>query len=429
MLKPIRIDDLSPEERAAVLTRSSESVFGVFDQVRAEVEKVRQRGDEYILEHYTKYKADITSTDLVASQEETRAAYGLLSDEALRALKRAKDNITRFHEAQMERPMWTVENSPGVILGRMTTAVEAAGCYAPGGTAFYPSSVLMTIIPAKVAGVDKVVVVTPPQEGMTANPATLIAADLCGAEMVVKVGGPWAVAALAFGTETIPRVDKIVGPGNKYVTSAKLAVFGQVDIDSPAGPSESLILADETAQPRWTALDLLSQIEHDPDAGAVLVTTSLKLAQEVCDLIEEMRPGLDRLEQIEAALRQTHVLVANDTAQAVDLANDYAAEHLQIVTADPWALLPRIRHAGSIFLGPYAPVPVGDYASGTNHVLPTGGAARIFSGLSVDDFLKKPTFQYLSREGLLSLKETVASLAEVEGLPLHAATIEARFED
>jgi histidinol dehydrogenase len=264
---------------------------------------------------------------------------------------------------------------------------------------------------------------------MTANPATLIAADLCQADYVVKVGGPWAVAALAFGTETIPKVDKIVGPGNKYVTAAKLIVFGRVDIDSPAGPSESLILADETASPNHMALDLLSQIEHDPDSGAVLVTTSEKLAEAVCGRVEELIPDLDRRKQIEAALRHTHVLLAEDMDQAVNFSNDYAAEHLQIVTVDSWGLLPRIRHAGSIFLGPYAPVPVGDYASGTNHVLPTGRMARIFSGLSVDDFLKKPTFQYLSKEGLLNLKETIIALSEVEGLPLHAASVRARFEE
>jgi len=429
MLKPRKIDDLSPAQRRAIISRSSEDVSQVLDQIRAEVEAVRQRGDEYILEHYAKYKPDISPTDLTAGPEEIKAAYAALSGRGLEALKRARDNIVRFHQAQKERAMWTVENEPGVLLGRMTTAVEAAGCYAPGGTAFYPSSVLMTIIPARVAGVDKVVVVTPPKQGMTANPATLIAADLCGADLVVKVGGPWAVAALAFGTETIPRVDKIVGPGNKYVTAAKLIVFGQVDIDSPAGPSEALILADRTANPRHTALDLLSQIEHDPDAGAVLVTTSTELAKSVAAEVERLKPDLQRREQIEAALRHTHVLVARDLDQAVEFTNDYAAEHLQIVTADPWAVLPRIRHAGSIFLGPYAPVPVGDYASGTNHVLPTGRMARIFSGLSVDDFLKKPTFQYLSREGLLSLKDDILTLAEIEGLPLHAQAVRARFEE
>ncbi|MBW1714085.1 MAG: histidinol dehydrogenase, partial [Deltaproteobacteria bacterium] len=393
-----KIDDLSTDELKAILTRSAEDISQVCDQVRATVEEVRARGDDCILEHYAKHKPDIGPADLVASPEEIKAAYAALSPQAVAALKKARQNIVRFHEAQKERAMWSLEVQPGVLLGRMTTALEAAGCYAPGGTALYPSSVLMTVLPARVAGVDKVVVVSPPQKGMVANPAVLVAADIAGADMVVKVGGPWAVAGLAYGTATIPQVDKIVGPGNKYVTAAKLIVFGQVDIDSPAGPSESLILADRTANPRHMALDFLSQVEHDPDSGAVLVTDSARLAQEVCRLVADIKPGLDRQEQLDSALsRHSHVLVARDMDQALDLTNSYAPEHLQIVTADPWALLPRIRHAGSIFLGPFAPVPVGDYVSGTNHVLPTGQMARIFSGLSIDDFLKKPTFQYLSQ--------------------------------
>jgi histidinol dehydrogenase len=246
---------------------------------------------------------------------------------------------------------------------------------------------------------------------------------------VYKLGGPWAVGALAYGTQTIPRVDKIVGPGNKYVTAAKMLVYGQVDIDSPAGPSEALILADATANPRWLALDFLSQVEHDPDAAAVLVTDDMELAQAVCDEIARIYPQMPRREIMDQAARYCAVLVAEDMDQAVEFANQYAAEHLQIVTAEPFLTLQAIRHAGSIFLGPWAPVPVGDYASGTNHVLPTGQAARMFSGLSVDDFIKKPTFQYLSREGLASLADTVTTLAEAEGLPIHAMTVRARMED
>jgi histidinol dehydrogenase len=234
---------------------------------------------------------------------------------------------------------------------------------------------------------------------------------------------------MAYGTESIPKVDKIVGPGNKYVTAAKMAVFGMVDIDSPAGPSESLIVADQTARPDWMTWDFLSQIEHDPDAGAVLVTPSLALAEKVCGIINRELPGLERQEIIQAALtRHSAVLVTSTLQEAVDFANDYAAEHLQIVTEDPWIILPMIKHAGSIFMGPYAPVPAGDYASGTNHVLPTGGCAKMFSGLSVDDFIKKPTFQYLSKKGLQGLKKTVTLLAEKEGLPLHARTIYERFK-
>jgi histidinol dehydrogenase len=307
--------------------------------------------------------------------------------------------------------------------------MDIVGCYIPGGTAAYPSSILMTVLPAKVAGVGEIVAVTPPGKGMTANPATLVAADIAGCDRIFKVGGPWGVAGLAYGTETMPRVDKIVGPGNKYVTAAKMLVYGQVDIDSPAGPSEALILADDSGDARLIAVDFLSQVEHDPDSAAVLVTDSPALAREVCDIINREYESLPRKEIFASSLtRHSCVLIARDMDQAIDFTNEYAAEHLQILTRDPFITLNRIKHAGSIFMGPWAPVPVGDYASGTNHVLPTGQCARMFSGLSVDDFIKKPTFQYLSREGLGSLKDVVVTLAEAEGLPIHARAVRARFE-
>jgi histidinol dehydrogenase len=277
--------------------------------------------------------------------------------------------------------------------------------------------------------VGKTVAVTPPNKGMVANPATLVSADIAGCDRIFKVGGPWGVAGLAFGTETMPRVDKIVGPGNKYVTAAKMLVYGQVDIDSPAGPSEALILCDETGDPELIAVDFLSQVEHDPDSAAVLVTTSEKIAEEVCDIINREFDTLPRKEIFESSLsKHSYVLTAKDMDQAIEFTNEYATEHLQIMTQDPFITLNKIRHAGSIFLGPYAPVPVGDYASGTNHVLPTGQCARMFSGLSVDDFIKKPTFQYLSRKGLEDLKDVVTTLAEEEGLPIHARAIRARFK-
>ncbi|MBU2497601.1 MAG: histidinol dehydrogenase, partial [Proteobacteria bacterium] len=255
-----------------------------------------------------------------------------------------------------------------------------------------------------------------------------VAADVAGCTNVLKAGGPWGIAALAYGTATVPRVDKIVGPGNKYVTAAKMIVYGRVDIDSPAGPSEVLILADDSGDATLIALDFLSQIEHDPDSAAVLVTTSSKLAEEVCSALNREFATLPRREILESSLtKHSRVLIASSMEKALEFANEYAAEHLQIITKDPFSLLNRIRHAGSIFLGPYAPVPVGDYASGTNHVLPTGRCARMFSGLSVDDFIKKPTFQYLSKEGLSRLRHVVTTLAEAEGLPLHARAVEARF--
>jgi histidinol dehydrogenase len=344
------------------------------------------------------------------------------------ALKTAAGNIEAFHQAQREREMWAVEIRPGILAGRLVRPIPRVGCYIPGGLASYPSSALMNTIPAKVAGVKEIIACTPPGEGMALNPATIAAAHLAGAQRLFKLGGPWAIGSLAYGTDSVPGVDKIVGPGNKYVTAAKLLVFGEVDIDSPAGPSEALIVADDTAEARLVAADFLSQVEHDRDAAAVLATPSEALARQVVEIILGELDGLPRREIVVAAIQHNSaVLVTLNLTEALDFANRYAPEHLQIMTRDPFAVLPRIEHAGSIFLGAFAPVPVGDYASGTNHVLPTGGCARMFSGLSVDDFIKKPTFQHLSREGLAALKDTVVLLAETEGLPLHARAVAERF--
>ena len=428
-ITPEKIDDLNPDRRKSVMERSMDDISSISEDVRVIVDDIKSRGNEVILEHYKKHKSDITISDLEATREEIEEAYNIVGPEVVKCLKTAAMNITKFHQAQLEREMWSIEISEGILAGRVTRAMDIVGCYVPGGTAAYPSSVLMTVLPAKVAGVGQTVAVTPPKKGMKGNPATLVAADIAGCDRIFKVGGPWGVAGLAYGTETMPRVDKIVGPGNKYVTAAKMLVYGQVDIDSPAGPSEALILADETGDPELIALDFLSQIEHDPDSAAVLVTTSAELASTVCEIIEREYDSLPRKDIFESSLsKHSYVLIAEDMEQAIDFTNEYAAEHLQILTHDPFITLNKIKHAGSIFMGPYAPVPVGDYASGTNHVLPTGQCARMFSGLSVDDFIKKPTFQYLSKDGLASLKDTVITLAEAEGLPIHARAVKARFE-
>jgi len=422
------LEGLTPARRQEILSRSQEDISQVLDAVRPILAALRLEGDEENLRQHRQFKADLQAADLEVTEEEIQAAYRDLDHKVLEALKTAAANIEKFHSAQLEREMWALELRPGLLAGRLTRPLDRVGCYIPGGLASYPSSALMNIIPAKVAGVKEIIACTPPGEGLALNPATLAAAHLAGANRVFKLGGPWAIGSLAYGTDVVPRVDKIVGPGNKYVTAAKLLVFGQVDIDSPAGPSEALILADETAEARFAAADFLSQVEHDPDAAAVLVTTDAALAQQVVEMILSELPQLPRREIIEAALaRYSAVLVAPNLDTALDFANLYAAEHLQVMTRDPLSLLPRIRHAGSIFLGPYAPVPVGDYASGTNHVLPTGGCARMFSGLSVDDFIQKPTFQHLSLEALASLKDTVITLAEAEGLPLHARAVAERF--
>lgn len=419
------LKQLDPARRQAILSRSRVDVSAVLATVAPIIAAVRRDGDAEFMRQ-PEFNAGLTASELEVTPEEIEAAYRAVDPRVLSALKVAAGNIEKFHRAQREREMWAMEVQPGILAGRLTRPLDRVGCYIPGGLASYPSSALMNIIPAKVAGVREIFAATPPENGI--NPAILVAAHLAGAQRLFKIGGPWAIGSLAYGTELVPRVDKIVGPGNKYVTAAKLLVFGQVDIDSPAGPSEALILADDSAEPRFLALDFLSQVEHDPEAAAVLVTPSAALAQKVVDLIVAELPHLPRREIIEAALsKYSAALVVEDLDEAIDFANLYAAEHLQIVTQEPFAVLPRIRHAGSIFMGPYAPVPVGDYASGTNHVLPTGGCARMFSGLSVDDFIKKPTFQHLSREALAALKDTVITLAESEGLLIHARAIAERF--
>jgi histidinol dehydrogenase len=427
-LSPIAIDELSPTERDALLRRSMEDVSSEHDYVRGLVEEVRTGGDAAVVEGHRRIGQDLEAGALEVDDSEIRAAYDRVDPSLVEALRTAAANINRFHRAQLEREMWSVEVAEGVLAGRITRPMDRVGCYIPGGRAAYPSTTLMTVLPARAAGVREIVAATPPGEGSGVSPATLVALDIAGCDRVFRIGGPWGIAALAYGTETVPKVDKIVGPGNRYVTAAKMVVYGEVDIDSPAGPSESLILADETGEVEPLALDFLSQTEHDPDSAAVLVTTAPELAARVCDWINRAADALPRREIIEASVAaHSRVLTARDLDQAVAFANEYAPEHLQIVTRDPFIVLNRVRHAGSIFLGPSAPVAAGDYASGTNHVLPTGRAARMFSGLSVDDFLKKPTFQYLSREGLEGLRETIVTLAEAEGLPIHARAVKARF--
>jgi len=425
-----RLSDLTAERREAIMTRSMEEIGDIYDEVRAICQDIRQRGDAVTLQHYAKYKDDISVADLKATPEELEAAYRQVPGEVVEQLNFAAHNIERFHRAQLERDMWSLEVAPGILAGRIVRPLDSAGCYIPGRQASYPSSVLMTILPAKVAGVERIVACTPPDKGMVANPTSLVAADLAGCQEVFKIGGPWAVASMAYGTECVPAVNKIVGPGNKYVTAAKMAVFGTVAIDSPAGPSEILILADDSANPEWLATDFLSQAEHDQDAAAVLVTPSAELAEAMSAAVGEAFQRADRREILRPALENNSaILVADDMEHALEFTNDYAAEHLEVATREPMLLLPRIKHAGSIFLGHYAPVPVGDYASGTNHVLPTGQCAKMFSGLSTDDFLKKPTFQLLSREGLEHLAPAVIRLSEAEGLPMHGETVRIRLKD
>ena len=428
-LKPERIDDLKPEQYRRIMKRSSADISSVYEEVREIVLDVRDNGDQVAINHYKKYKPNLTLKDLEVKKEEVEEAYRNVDSKVIDALRFASENIIKFHRAQMEREMWIIDIADGILAGRMTTPLERVGAYIPGRRAAYPSSILMTVLPAKVAGVKEIIACTPPDEGMVISPSTLVAADIAGSKKIFKVGGPWGIASMAYGTKTIPKVDKIVGPGSKYVTAAKIMVFGEVGIDSPAGPSEGMILADKTGNADLITVDLLSQLEHDPDAAGVLVTTSDELASRVAENISNAIPQLPRKEIITSSLsRHSYILIARDMEQAVDFVNEYAPEHLEIMTEDPFITLKKVKNAGSIFMGPFSPIPVGDYASGTNHVLPTGQAARMFSGLSIDDFVKKPTFQYLSKDGLSHLKEAVVTLAEAEGFPLHARAILERFK-
>ena len=428
-LHPERIDNLRPDQYQDILKRSRTDITSILDEVREIVKDVRENGEQVFLDYYRKeYKSDLTLKDLEVCKEEVAEAYRHVDSKVIDALNLAAQNITKFHQAQIEREMWSVDIANGILAGRMTTPLEKVGAYIPGGRASYPSTVLMTLLPAKVAGVKEIIACSPPGKGMAIAPATLVAADIAGPVRFFKVGGPWAIASMAYGTKTIPRVDKIVGPGNKYVTAAKTTVFGEVDIDSPAGPSEGMVLADKTGDADLIAIDLLSQAEHDPDSAAILVTPSDDLAAAVSESINKRLPELPRREILDSSLaRYSCILIARDMDQAIDFVNEYAPEHLEIMTQDPFTTLNKIRNAGSIFLGPFSPISAGDYASGTNHVLPTGQSARMFSGLSIDDFIKKPTFQYLSKEGLSLLRDAVVTLAEAEGLPLHAQAIRERF--
>jgi histidinol dehydrogenase len=428
MIDVERIEKLSLKRRNQIMDRSMPDLTDVFPRVRKILDNIKKHGDAESLKEHRQFKKNISVADLKAKEAEIKAAYDKVDKDVVQALKKAAKNIRTFHQAQLERDMWTTEVDSGIIAGRITRPLDIVGAYVPGGRASYPSSVLMNVIPAKVAGVDNVVMATPPAKNMKVPPVTLVAADIAGADEIYKIGGPWAIGSMAYGTQTVPKVDKIVGPGSKWVTAAKMLVFGAVDIDSPAGPSEGLILADETANVDWIVWDFFSQLEHDPDAASILVTTSQSLAENMVAKIKEIFPNVPRKEIVQESLKaNAAVLVAKNMDEAIQFSNDYAPEHLEIITQDPWAVLPRIRHAGSIFMGPYAPIPCGDYASGTNHVLPTGRAARMFSGLSVDDFIKKSTFQYLTKDGLKKLGKTVITLAESEGLPIHAETVRRRF--
>ena len=393
------------------------------------IDDVRSRRDEALFDYTARFDGiQLTKETVRVTKEEIQEAYARLDPGFLEVLHRAAGNIRTFHEKQ-KRTSWFDTRPDGSILGQRITPLATVGVYVPGGKAAYPSSVLMNVIPAKVAGVDRIVMTTPPGKDGRVYEGTLVAAAIAGVDEIYKAGGAQAVAALAFGTESIPKVDKIVGPGNIYVALAKKAVYGYVSIDSVAGPSEILVLADETANPRYVAADLLSQAEHDELASAILITTSKELAKNVADQIDQFLETLSRKEIIGKSLANYgYILLADTMEQAIDTANEIASEHLEIITEDPFAVMTKIRNAGAIFLGSYSSEPLGDYFAGPNHVLPTNGTARFFSPLSVDDFIKKSSIISYTKEALEPVSQDIIRFANAEGLSAHANSIAVRFE-
>jgi histidinol dehydrogenase len=421
-----RLEEMKDEDLRGLLSREV-GIEDVLPGVNEIVMEVAAKGDRALFE-YTKKFEGAKLDDLRVSREEIDAAYEATDDKLIVALSGSAENIFAFHYMQRDHDFWMTEVSPGVSVGQKVVPLDSVGAYVPGGRAAYPSSALMNVIPAKVADVPRIVVCTPPKEDGSVTPLTIVAADMAGADEIYKLGGAQAIAAMGFGTESIDRVNKIVGPGNIYVTAAKMLMRGTVEIDFPAGPSEVLIIADRTADPGVIAADMIAQAEHDPKSLSVLVTTDELLASAVAEELGAQAASAARGEIVEQSLDHSAILVAVDLDEALDFSNAFAPEHLEIITIDPMEALRYVRHAGSVFLGRYTPVAAGDYASGTNHVLPTSGYARLFSGLNVDHFTKKLTVQMITEDGLLGLEDTITTLAEAEGLKAHAESVRKRLK-
>ena len=412
------------------LLKRSPNNYSKYEQGVAEIlDHVRNEKDAAVFAYTEKFDgAKIDASNIKVTEEEIKEAYELVGEELTGIIRKALFNIRDYHERQRQNS-WFESKPNGTMLGQKVTPLQRVGVYVPGGKAAYPSSVLMNIAPAKAAGVDEIVMVTPPGKDGKVTPTTLVAAHEAGADVVYKVGGAQAIAALAYGTESIPKVDKIVGPGNIYVALAKRAVYGHVSIDAIAGPSEILVIADETANPRYVAADLLSQAEHDELASAILVTTSQKLAEKVSEEVDGFLNELSRSEIIRKSLdNYGYILVADTMEEVIDIANEIASEHLEIQTKNPYDIMTRIRNAGAIFIGEYSSEPLGDYFAGPNHVLPTNGTAKFFSPLSVDDFIKKSSIIAYSQEALGAIHTDIEKFAEAEHLTAHANSIKVRFE-
>lgn len=429
----MRIQKLNYETKTNLLEdllqRSPNQYTQYESRVLEILEHVKNEKDQAVFDYTKQFDgADITADTITVTKEEIAQAYDLVDESLVEIIRKAKENIRIYHEKQKQYS-WFDSKPDGTMLGQKVTALQRVGVYVPGGKAVYPSSVLMNVIPAKVAGVEEIVMVTPPGKDGKINPNTLVAANEAGVDVVYKVGGAQAIAALAYGTDSIPKVDKIVGPGNIYVALAKKAVYGHVSIDSIAGPSEILVIADETANPRYVVADLLSQAEHDELASAILVTTSETLAKEVSKQVEVFVEELSRTEIMKKSLENYgYILVADTMEEVIDIANEIASEHLEIMTANPYDVMMRVRNAGAIFIGEYSSEPLGDYFAGPNHVLPTNGTAKFFSPLGVDDFIKKSSIIAYSKEALEAIHSDIEQFAEAEKLTAHANSIKVRFE-
>ncbi|MDD6182640.1 MAG: histidinol dehydrogenase [Lachnospiraceae bacterium] len=430
-MKVLKLTEETKNNILENLLKRSPNSYGEFEgRVNEIIEAVRAKRDEAVFDYTERFDgAKINVSNILVTEEEIQKAYEEVQPELLDVIRKALVNIRTYHEKQKQYSWFDSEDS-GIMLGQKVTPLQRVGVYVPGGKAVYPSSVLMNVMPAKVAGVDEIIMTTPPDKEGKICASTLVAAKEAGVDKIYKVGGAQAIAALAFGTQSIPKVDKIVGPGNIYVALAKKAVFGHVSIDSIAGPSEILVLADETANPTYVAADLLSQAEHDEMASAILVTTSEKLAEETAKEIERFTAELSRSEIISKSLENYgYILVAEDEKQAIETANEIASEHLEIMMKNPFEVMTKIRNAGAIFLGEYSSEPLGDYFAGPNHVLPTNGTAKFFSPLGVDDFIKKSSIISYSREALEPVYKDIVQFAECEQLTAHANSIKVRFED
>ena len=430
----MRIQKLNSDTKKNLLEdllKRSPNNYGQYEaSVKEILDKVKEENDAAVFAYTAIFVgAELTADTIEVTDAEIEEAYAQVDDTLLTVIRKAKDNIESYHAKQRQNS-WFDSKPDGTILGQKITPLHRVGVYVPGGKAVYPSSVLMNVMPAKVAGVDEIIMVTPPGKNGKVSPNTLVAAKEAGVDKIYKVGGAQAIAALAYGTESIPKVDKIVGPGNIYVALAKKAVYGHVSIDSIAGPSEILVVADETANPRYVAADLLSQAEHDELASAILVTTSEKLAHEVSDQVDGFLKELSRAEIISKSLdNYGYILLADTMEDVIDVANEIASEHLEIQTKNPFEVMTKIRNAGAIFIGEYASEPLGDYFAGPNHILPTNGTAKFFSPLSVDDFIKKSSIISYSREALQKVHKDIESFAKAEQLTAHANSIHVRFEE